>query len=354
MWQGIEGHDEVVELFRRAIARGRLASTYLFVGPEGVGKRTFARRLAQALLCRSPGSDPLEPCGRCEPCIQMVAGSHPDLLEVARPADRAEIPLRLLIGPPERRMQEGLCHDLWQKPLPGSRRIAIIDDADYLNEESANCLLKTLEEPPPKAVVFLIGTSAERQLPTILSRAQLIRFRPLEAAVVARRLLDSELVSDPAEAHRIASHCEGSLARARELLDQDYWQFRRSWLAQLAAPGDDPLTAPRVLLAFIEAAGKEATARRARARQIIDLTIDFYTELSRTLVGAAAGAAADVREAAERRASTGVAGEDAVLDCVERSLTARAQLDRYVNQATLVECWLDDLASAARGVVNAE
>ncbi len=69
-------------------------------------------------------------------------------------------------------MREGLCHDIALKPFMGGRKVAIIDDADDLNEEGANCLLKTLEEPPPHSVLILIGTSAERQLPTIRSRAR--------------------------------------------------------------------------------------------------------------------------------------------------------------------------------------
>ncbi|HEX3870318.1 MAG TPA: AAA family ATPase, partial [Pirellulales bacterium] len=142
MWQGIEGHDAVVEQFRRAIARGRLASTYLFVGPAGIGKRTFALKLAQTLLCRANSADDMSPCGRCEACVQVAAGTYPDVLTVGKPEDRNEIPIEAMVGRRERRMQEGLCHDLWQKPLPGSRRIAIIDDADALNEESANSLLK--------------------------------------------------------------------------------------------------------------------------------------------------------------------------------------------------------------------
>ena len=79
-------------------------------------------------------------------------------------------------------MREGLCHDIALKPFRGGRKIAIIDDADYLNQEGANCLLKTLEEPPEKSVIILIGTSQQRQLPTIRSRCQIVRFAPLSTA----------------------------------------------------------------------------------------------------------------------------------------------------------------------------
>ena len=161
-WQGILGHDAVAEQFRRALARGRLASSFLFVGPSGIGKRTFALKLAQALLCSRRPEAELAPCGECSSCIQLLAGTHPDLLQVARPKDKSFLPLELLIGDKEHRMRQGLCHDIALKPFMGGRRVAILNDADYLNAEGANSLLKTLEEPPPRSVLILIALAPAR------------------------------------------------------------------------------------------------------------------------------------------------------------------------------------------------
>ena len=86
-WQGILGHDEVAEHFRRALARGRLASSFLFVGPPGIGKRWFALKLAQALLCQRSPEEALDPCGTCPACVQVAAGTHPDLEIIAMRAD---------------------------------------------------------------------------------------------------------------------------------------------------------------------------------------------------------------------------------------------------------------------------
>ncbi len=327
-----------------ASLRSRLASTYLFVGPTGVGKRTFALKLAQCLLCRVNPPEAMNPCGRCEACVQMLAGTHPDLLQVRKPIDKNEIPIDALVGPRERRMQEGLCHDLWQKPQQGSRRIAIIDDADALNEESANCLLKTLEEPPPRAVIVLIGTSPQRQLPTIRSRSQIVRFSPLERETIARLLASQQTVETPAEAERIAAHSHGSLARATELLDVEYWTFREAWLQRLSASNFDSLAAAAALIALAEAAGKESSARRGRIRQAIELTVDFYSVLAKAIAGSELQEDDDVAKAVALRSATWRGGEDVAIDATERSLDAREQLDRYGHQATVVECWLDDLA----------
>ena len=92
-WQGIEGHDAIVARFRLALERGRLASTFLFVGPAGVGKRSFALKLAQTLLCQVAKAELLAPCGVCPACVQMLAGTHPDLHLVAKPADKGSIPV---------------------------------------------------------------------------------------------------------------------------------------------------------------------------------------------------------------------------------------------------------------------
>ena len=94
-WHGIEGHDDVVELFRRALERGRLASSFLFAGPAGVGKRSFALKLAQALLCSARPEEALDPCGECPECAQVAAVTHPDLMLVSKPADKSVIPVEL-------------------------------------------------------------------------------------------------------------------------------------------------------------------------------------------------------------------------------------------------------------------
>lgn len=344
-WQGIEGHDEIVSQFRQRLARGRLASTFLFVGPDGIGKRTFALKLAQSLLCQIIDSNELNPCGRCENCIQVLAGTHPDILQVAKPADKSEIPVALFIGAKERRMQEGLCHDLWLKPKMGGRRIAIIDDADSLNEEGANCLLKTLEEPPPGAVMILVGTSLERQLPTIRSRSQIIRFRPLSTDVVASLLVSRGLISDPGEAARLAAHSDGSLSAALELADPALWQFRADLLDRLATSGWEPIVVAKQVLTFVDEAGKEATARRARARILIGFVIAFYRGIARTLLGVAESTDPELSNVSHRAVAQWTGNVDTATACIERSLEGLDHLQRYANQTTLIEGWLDELSA---------
>ena len=333
----------MAERFRRALARGRLATTFLFVGPPGVGKRAFALKLAESLFCQTRPAERLAPCGECSGCVQTRAGSHPDLHIVAKPADRGFIPVAAFIGDDEHRMREGLCHDIALKPYMGGRRVAIIDDADFLNEEGANALLKTLEEPPPKSVLILIGTSAERQLPTIRSRAQIVRFSPLDEQVVARLLVERSGVA-AAEAARLAALSEGSLERAAEMADPDLWAFRSRLLGDLSTRPLPSVALAQDLEAFVNDAGAEASRRRARARQTMALALQFFRQALRESVEAGSDADPELTRALERsRAAWGVV-PDAPLALVERTLAALAHIERNANQSTLIACWLDDLA----------
>jgi DNA polymerase-3 subunit delta' len=344
-WQGIEGHDEVVERFRRAAARGRLASSFLFCGPEGVGKRSFALKLARALLCTVRPEAVMDPCGRCPACVQVVAGSHPDLAVVAKPKDKSFIPLEMLIGDKDHRGSEGLCHDISLKPFMGGRKVAIIDDADCLNAEGANCLLKTLEEPPPRSVLILIGTSPAKQLPTIRSRCQLVRFSPLAAETLSGLIVALGIVADPAEARRLASYAEGSLGRAAELTDPALWEFRSTLYAGLSEVDQGSVRLAGAVSAFVDEAGTKPADRRARLRQVVNFAIDFYRQLLRARHGLGPSQDADLRRFVDQALARGPDDGEVVAACLERCLDAAGQIERNANQATLIEVWLDDLAA---------
>jgi DNA polymerase-3 subunit delta' len=372
-WHGILGHDEVVEQFRRAIGRGRLASSFLFAGPAGIGKRTFALKLAQAMLCQTRPEAALDPCGECPSCMQALAGTHPDVLTVSKPEGKSEIPVHLFIGPKEHRRQEGLLHEINLKPRMGGRRIAIIDDADYLNDEGANALLKTIEEPPPRSVLILIGASPTKQLPTIRSRCQLIRFRPLPLDVVAKLLVSrgfvrtgetttgglsrfssdengtvplesaSPALSDAGEANRLARYSEGSIARALELADADLWQFRNTLCQQLAEAPLDSLQLAQAISAFVEEAGKEPAARRNRLRQVISFAVEFYRQLLRTQCGQTPSDDVELQHFIQQAVAIGHHDPERTAARLNRCLDAATHIDRNANQTTLIECWADDL-----------
>jgi DNA polymerase-3 subunit delta' len=346
VWHGIHDHDETVARFREALTRGRLASTFLFVGPAGTGKRAFAIKLAQALLCQRRPETLLDPCEHCPACVQVAAGTHPDLEIVSKPPDKRDIPLAEFIGEDDRRMKEGLCYRIGLKPFMGGRKVAIIDDADFLNPEGANALLKTLEEPPPRSVLILIGTTADKQLPTIRSRSQIIRFRPLAEETVARLLVERGIVGDVAEAKRIASYSGGSMALAAELADAELWSARGDLLGALARWPVESFQTAQAMSSFVDSAGKEAPLRRARSRLMVDFAIEFFRVLVWRLDANLSADHPELAALVEQAINNGWT-EPAAIAAIERSLEALLHIDRNVNQATMIESWLDDLAALA-------
>ncbi|MGC3965932.1 MAG: DNA polymerase III subunit [Pirellulales bacterium] len=343
MWQGIVGQDAVVEQFRRRLASGRVNGTFLFVGPSGVGKRTFAEKLAQALLCQAGAHRSLDPCGACEDCRLCEAGNHPDLITVAKPADKSEIPLSLLIGPPENRMRQGLCHEIGLKPFRGGRRIALIDDADELNEEGANALLKTLEEPPPRSVIILLSNGADRQLPTIRSRSQLVRFAPLATDVLAQLMVEQNL-ANLQDAQRIAPLAEGSLERARLLSEPAVVEFRRELFGLPILEIGQAQALAKLILAFTEAAGKEASARRDRLRLAIGFLAEYFRAVTHAFAGAEPPADPTLQRAADAAVRTPGLDLELLADLTQRTLEAAEHVDRNAHQTMLVEALCDDLA----------
>lgn len=329
MWHGILGHVDVVEQFRRTLASGRLASTYLFVGPPGVGKRRFALELAHSLLCSESEETALEPCRKCESCRMFAAGNHPDLELVGLPPDKATLPIKLFIGDKEHRNKEGLCHNIGLRPFFGRRRIAIIDDADHFGIESANCLLKTLEEPPLSALLILIGTSSSRQLPTIRSRSQVVRFRGLDVETVANILIESGAVAERSLAMRAAELSEGSVERARQLADPALWSFRDQLSSALAASPIDSVRLARAVQAFVDEAGKESSQRRERLRIVIGFAVEFYRSKLRSNQP-----------------------HEPDLQALEACLAALEQVDRNANLGLIIQHWCEELSGFSGGIAG--
>jgi DNA polymerase-3 subunit delta' len=202
-WAAVVGQPLAVRLLRRAVETGKVAHAYLFAGPTGVGKRTVARLVAQALLCRAPLPGG-EPCGRCSACVRLTVEppTHPDL-HLVEPDGR-------FIKTDQMRELQGA---LWSRPSEGGRAIALIDGADKLNPEAGNRLLKLLEEPPSYAVLILLAENLAGVLPTILSRCQIVNFAPLTTDEMVGPL--SRLTGLPADRARlVAALSGGSLGRA--------------------------------------------------------------------------------------------------------------------------------------------
>lgn len=338
-------------MLRRAVQRGRVAHAYLFVGPEGIGKTLVARTVAQCLFCARIPDKQLDACGECPSCRQVQAGTHPDLLHVECPEGKRELPIALIAGPDENRGREGLLHDLALHPLSASRRIAIIDDADRMNEESANALLKTLEEPPQGTILFLISPSLDALLPTIRSRCQPIPFAPLTPADVAELLVELGWESDPQAAADVAALSDGSLATARQLLDPALCRLRDRLSARLDAPQLDSVPLADELIAAVEEIASETPEQRVTLSWALRFAIAFYRDvLQRGLAGAGSARcpAWDALLAVTGRDHAAAA--DLAAAAIDRCVLAELQLQQSMPVPLCVEGLCDDLARIHRGL----
>ena len=330
-WSTLIGHDKIQRWLGTAIGQGRFGGSYLLVGAAGIGKRTVANLLARTLLCQSSDPSKMAPCGSCQACIQVHAETHSDVVRVSKPADKSFIPLELLIGPADARMQEGFCRDVRIKPLRGKRKVAILEDADFLNEEGANCLLKTLEEPPPGTVILLIGSSEQRQLPTIRSRCQILRMGPLHIDDATKLLRNIHHVEAGDEQIRDAIEISGGdMHVAARLLNEGADKLRASLTAQLESPNPDPVALSRLISSHVDEAGKEASKRRGAMRDIFSISVQHYRRQLR-------------HDTFHCRANP------LTLSRLDRSIRALREVDRSANQATLIECFAADIAAGTTG-----
>lgn len=351
-WSDLIGHHQPRAWFQHAIAKNRIASTFLFVGPDGVGKRTMARLLAKSLMCHGHDSIQFESCNRCESCIQVDANTHPDLIEIAKRENEAVLSIDLFAGEGEHRGREGLIHELGKKSFYGRGRVAIIDDADYFNDASANCMLKTLEEPPPGVRLFLIGTSLQRQMATIRSRSQIVRFQALSTEEL--RQLASRQGVDPSPASLALAH--GSWTQWKLLNDPKLQEFRHELSQRLANRPMDFVTLSKSIVSSLDTVGKEGAERRLRLKTILHFVIEFYRACWMRQASTSVAASSQIdKELANTdpdylslldRARQSWQGDESIpMQAIERSLQAIYECDRNISAAALMEAWGADLAA---------
>jgi len=175
---GMIGHEWAVDLLAEHVAYGRERHAYLITGPQGVGRRTLALRFAQGLNCLKPPT-PGQPCRKCSACKRLEVMQHPDLMLVATEHEGEVLRIDQV-----RELQ----HSLSLAPYEARYRVALILRFEEAHTSASNAMLKTLEEPPPQVVVILTAKSVESLLPTIVSRCEVIRLRPVPLDETSRGL----------------------------------------------------------------------------------------------------------------------------------------------------------------------
>lgn len=202
------GQERAKNLLRRTLSSGRIAHAYLFRGPAGVGKTLFAKVTAMALNCRELG--PGNACGSCFSCNKYLSGNHPDFV-IEKP-EKGTIKIDRV---------RDLCKSLNYAPYESAKRVVVVEDVHTMRAEAANCLLKTLEEPPDDNVIILTTETAKNLLPTISSRCQIIPFYPLSESETVEILSGPEYGLDTEVSKLLARLSEGSPGQALLLHKRD-------------------------------------------------------------------------------------------------------------------------------------
>jgi DNA polymerase-3 subunit delta' len=277
MWQ-VVGQDRAISLLQRSLEKEALAHAYLLVGPSHVGKMTLALDLAKAINCDAAAP----PCGECTACRRIASGKHADvqIIGLAGDGGSAEARSQTEISIDQiRQMQHSAC----LPPFEGRYKVFIIEGAELLSNEAANCLLKTLEEPEEK-VVFLLLTAREELLPaTIVSRCQRLEMAPLAVGEV-EVALNSRWAVEQERARLLARLCHGRLGWALLAAPDDSWlKERAERMEQLLGVIDTAGYEGRLEYAAQLAA--QFNKNRESVQGILDLWLDWWHDLLLVKIG---------------------------------------------------------------------
>jgi DNA polymerase-3 subunit delta' len=238
MPQDLIGNSHAKEFLQRILTAGRLPGAFLFAGPDGVGKKQFALEIARSVLCKA--LDGLGGCGKCSICLRIGTFVFPT-------SDKKEDYHRVFFGghadvgmtvPFKRSILVDSIRALEReanfRPYEGTARFFLINDADKMNPDASNALLKTLEEPAPTTHIILLTSRFDSLLQTIKSRCQVLRFQPIDPAEIANYLVSTKTYS-PEDAALVARISRGSLGRALQLSGEELRERREAMLEILEA-----------------------------------------------------------------------------------------------------------------------
>ena len=209
-FKDVVGHKEIIKYMKNAIEQKKLSHAYIVNGQRGSGKKLLSRLFAMTLQCESGMN---EPCGTCRSCMQTKNGNQPDIITVTH-----EKPSSISVD----EIREQLNGDILIKPYSSPYKIYIIPEADLMTVQAQNALLKTLEEPPEYAIIFLLTENADNLLATIRSRCVMLKLRNIKDKLVKKYLMEELKVPDY-QAELCAAFAQGNIGRATMLAKSEHF-----------------------------------------------------------------------------------------------------------------------------------
>lgn len=219
-FKDVIGHNDIIQYIQNAVSQDKVSHAYILIGERGSGKKMLADLFAMTLQCEEHTPNP---CGECHSCKQAKSGNHPDIIHVTH-----EKPNTISVDD----IRTQVNNDIVIKPYSSPYKIYIIPEADLLSVQAQNALLKTIEEPPAYAVIFLLTENAESLLPTIMSRCVMLKLRNIKTTLIKKYLMEQMQIPDY-QADICAEFAQGNMGRAIMLASSEHFNEIKEEALQL-------------------------------------------------------------------------------------------------------------------------
>lgn len=256
----IIGHEQIISHLQNAISMDKVSHAYILNGPEKSGKMMIAEAFAQTLQCEKGGN---EPCMECHSCKQAMSKNQPDIIYVTH-----EKPNTISVDD----IRTQINNDIVVKPYSSKRKIYIVDEAEKMNVQAQNALLKTIEEPAPYAVILLLTTNADMFLPTILSRCVRLNLKAVPDEKIRAFLMKEYQVPDY-QADVCVAFAQGNVGKAIQLASSDSFNELKNSALQLMKRLDD------IELYEMTEAVKQIGEYKLQANDYFDLMMIWYRDI---------------------------------------------------------------------------
>jgi len=270
MWQVI-GQEKAVHLLKRSLEKEAFAHTLLFSGPPHIGKMTLAMDFARALNCQAEES----PCGECSICQRITQAKHADVqvIGLENNAENGEAKKQTEIGIERIRQMQ---HSASLPPFEGDYKVFIIDGAELLSIEAANCLLKTLEEPADRVVFILLTKNTELIPQTVVSRCQKLALKPMSAEAVAEELVN-KYNTEPQKARLLSRLCHGCIgwaisASVDDKVMEQYFEKRQAILEIMGSSCEDRFN-------YAGRLARQFSQKKQDVQQELEIWLDIWHDL---------------------------------------------------------------------------
>lgn len=256
----IIGNDDAKTYFKKAVLDKQLSHSYIFEGPYGVGKNTFALELAKFILCENKKQD--GPCNECQSCHMIDAGTHPDVIHIGKDTKVTKVET----------IRENIVREMEIKPYQSEHKIIIVKAADSISVQGQNAMLKTIEEPPSYGIVILICENIASLLPTIKSRCIVVRFNPITMEQMGEYLAHRGITGIKQDVYEKLS--DGSIGVVNDIMqDETYMEIRKQSIEYLQR-------LDRAQVMEIYDIVKEITDQKEEIERILQFWLFWYRDIA--------------------------------------------------------------------------